>query len=177
MRHLWSLVCGVVLAPVAFLLFALGAAGPQGQRLQSGTWGHYAVAGGAYALAAVLLGLLASLRISPAGPVAAGLVLVTVQVTDLVAAGGRTLAATWSIGGITLAPGRVTAGWLPLIAGTVLLMAAFSGQRWRAWPGTRTEAVAGPADPMVDTGRIQAISAWAPFTEEPAASAAPPPPN
>ncbi|WP_051367388.1 hypothetical protein [Hamadaea tsunoensis] len=174
MRHLWSLLSGLVLAPVAFLLFALGAAGPVGQRLQSGSWGHYAVTGGAYALAAVLLGLLASLRISPAGPVAAGLIFLIVQTTDLVAVGGRTLAESWSIGGITLYPGRVTAGWLPLIAGIVLLMAGFSGQRWRAWPGTRTEATVGPVDPMVDTGRIQAISAWAPFTEGPAA---PPPPD
>lgn len=177
MRHLWSLVSGLVLAPVAFLLFALGATGPAGQRLNDAAWTHYAVYGGAYALGAVLLGMLASLRISPAGPVAAGLILLAVQVVDLVAAGGTTLAQHWTIAGTTFSPGRVTAGWLPLIAGIVLLMAAFSGQRWRAWPGSRTPVTPGPVDPMVDTGRIQAISAWAPFTEEPAAPAAPPPPN
>jgi hypothetical protein len=161
MRHVWSLLSGLVLAPVAFLLLALGAAGPSGQRMHGDAAG-YALAIGAYALAAILLGLLATLRVSPLGAIAAGAAFIAVQAADL-AAGDRALAAGWKIGGLDLAPGKVTGSWLAFVVGVLLLVAVLSGQRWRSWPRPAPDPAAGPVDPIVDTGRIAAVSTWSPF--------------
>ncbi|WP_018221054.1 hypothetical protein [Salinispora pacifica] len=89
----------------------------------------------------VLLGLLGTLRVSPIGPIVAGLLLATPYL------------------GLALRPfavrDRIPTDWevlgdplpllLPLENGTLfligllLLVAGFSGQRWRQWPTTKAE--------------------------------------
>lgn len=48
-----------------------------------------------------------------------------------------------------------------LLVGPVLLMAAASPGRWKRWP--QPAAAPGTVDPVVDTGRIDAVAAWRPF--------------
>ncbi|MFB9239632.1 hypothetical protein ACFFWC_29570 [Plantactinospora siamensis] len=147
MRHLWSFLAGVVAAPVSWILLALG---QQGSASTFDRWtqaGTYNVANliepTVYlAVGGLVLGLLASLRISPLGPLVAGLLLVA------------------PYAGLFVRPfavrDRVPDGWrlfgdhvplrLPLQNGTILLigvlllMATFSLQRWRRWPLARAEA-------------------------------------
>ncbi len=81
MRHLWSFLAGMVAAPVAWILLALG---QQGSASTVDRWteaGTYNVANliepTVYlAVGGLALGLLATLRISPLGPLVAGLLLV-----------------------------------------------------------------------------------------------------
>jgi hypothetical protein len=145
-------MAGLVLAPLVWVLLALA---QDGSARTIAGWeerGAYdtsqLVAPAAYlAVAAVLLGLLATLRVSPAGPVIAGLLLATVyglmfvdpfQVHDSVPN-------DWSIFG---EPAPL---WLPLdngtlgLIGALLLMAVFSVQRWRRWPAAATVAAGPPA--------------------------------
>ncbi|MFE9688745.1 hypothetical protein [Micromonospora sp. NPDC005806] len=142
MRHLWSFLAGLVVAPVTWVLVTLGQDG-------SGRTIHRWVELGTYStpnliepavylgVAGILLGLLATLRFSPFGPLVAGLLLAVPYI------------------GMFVAPftvrDQVPEGWklfedpLPLrqplengtlfLIGVLLLMAVFSGQRWRRWPG------------------------------------------
>jgi hypothetical protein len=143
MRHLWSLLAGVIVAPLTWCLVALG---QNGSQEQVGEWvsnrrfdttdliepAVYLVVAG------ILLGLVATLRTSPLGPLVGGLLLVAPYV------------------GIFISPltvrGAVPDDWevfdrhLPLtvpldngtlaLIGLLLLMAVFSAQRWRRWPTT-----------------------------------------
>ncbi|MDM4722575.1 hypothetical protein QTQ03_24380 [Micromonospora sp. WMMA1363] len=141
MRHLWSFLAGLVLAPVTWVLVTLGQDGSArtvdrwveidrfntANLIEPAVW---------LAVAGILLGLLATLRVSPLGPLVAGLLLVSPYV------------------GLFVAPFRVR-DWIPdgleflgdplplrlpvdngtlFLIGLLLVMATFSGQRWRRWP-------------------------------------------
>jgi hypothetical protein len=141
-RHFWSLLAGIVAAPVAWALVAMG------QVESASTIGGWAETGAFHTarliepavylgVAGVVLGLIATLRISPLGPTVAGLL----------------LAAPYA--GMFIAPLRVRSavpgGWhlfgedLPLrvplengtifVLGVLLLLSVFSVGRWRRWPG------------------------------------------
>ncbi|SDY72610.1 hypothetical protein SAMN05444365_103264 [Micromonospora pattaloongensis] len=147
MRHLWSLLAGIVVAPITWLLIALGQGGSS--RTVAG-WvedGRYDTARliepAAYLVAAgILLGLLGTLRVSPLGPLAAGLL--------LVGAYAGMFAAPFvihdSLPDNEQLLGRPLPLELPLdngtlfLLGALLLMATFSAQRWRRWPGTSAAA-------------------------------------
>src|SRR5207237_6538898 len=78
MRHLWTLIAAVVIAPAAWLLMAYGqpqAADAFAKSAQAGTWHANDFLWPLLFLAGagLLLGLLATLRFSPLGAVAAGL--------------------------------------------------------------------------------------------------------
>lgn len=141
MRHLWSLLAGVVAAPAAWVLVATG------QADSSGTVAGWAEARrydtvdliepAAYlAVAGVLLGVIGTLRISPLGPLVAGLLLITpyaglfadpLAVRDAVPTGWNVLDRDIPL----LVP--LDNGTLVLL-GVLLVVAAFSVQRWRRWP-------------------------------------------
>jgi hypothetical protein len=162
MRHVWSLLAGVVVAPLTWCLVALG---QNGSQEQVGEWvgsrrfdttdliepAIYLVVAG------ILLGLVATLRISPLGPLVGGLLLMAAYV------------------GIFISPltvrGAVPDDWevfdrhLPLtvpldngtlaLIGVLLLMAVFSAGRWRRWPTAVAAASAdtltlGPVDELVN---------------------------
>ncbi len=163
MRHLWSFLAGLVVAPVTWVLVTLGQDGSartvdrwvevgrfnSANLIEPAVW---LVVGG------VVLGLLGTLRVSPLGPIVAGLLLAVPYV------------------GLFVAPftvrDRIPAGWeflgdpLPLrlpvengtlfLIGLLLLMATFSGQRWRPWP--RPAAGAEPP-PVEDPERRDAPAA------------------
>jgi hypothetical protein len=154
-RHFWSLLAGVVAAPVAWVLVALG------QSNSASTIGGWAETGVFHTarliepavylgVAGIVLGLIATLRISPLGPTVAGLLLAAPYV------------------GMFIAPLRVRSavpgGWrlfgealplrLPLENGTLFLLgvllfvSVFSAKRWRQWPARPMPA--GPFDRTVD---------------------------
>jgi hypothetical protein len=153
MRHLWSLLAGLIAAPAIWVLVAAGQDGSSRWvaswvKNDSYNWANLIEPTVYLAAAAVVLGLIAVLRISPLGPIVAGLLLVA------------------PYAGLFLAPFRVRDavpnGWrlfgdpLPLdapldngtlfLVGAMLLMATFSAQRWRSWPAD------GTAD---DTGYVE----------------------
>lgn len=141
MRHLWSLLAGVVAAPLTWVLVAMG------QADSSSTVAGWAEARrydtldliepAAYlAVAGVLLGVIGTLRISPLGPLVAGVLLIApyaglfadpLAVRDTVPDGWSVLDRDIPL----LAP--LDNGTLMLL-GTLLVVAAFSVQRWRRWP-------------------------------------------
>ncbi|WP_025619356.1 hypothetical protein [Salinispora cortesiana] len=104
----------------------------------------------------VLLGLLGTLRVSPIGPIVAGLLLAVPYLGLAISpfAVRNRIPADWTVLGDPL-PLRLPLenGTLFLI-GLLLLVAGFSGQRWRQWPTTKVEPKAAenpdPADTPLD---------------------------
>ncbi|MGI5525568.1 hypothetical protein ACQEUX_32145 [Micromonospora sp. CA-259024] len=152
MRHLWSFLAGLVVAPITWVLVTLGQDGSSrtvDRWVEIGTFNTanliepavYVGVGG------VLLGLLGTLRVSPLGPLVAGLLLVTPYVGMFVAPleVRDAIPHEWKVFGDPL-PLRlpVENGTLFLI-GLLLLVAAFSRQRWQQWPRPVTEPVTAPA--------------------------------
>ncbi|MGC4808169.1 hypothetical protein [Micromonospora sp. DT233] len=158
MRHLWSFLAGLVVAPVTWVLITLG---QDGSTRTIGRWVEIGTSNTAnliepavyLAVAGILLGLLGTLRFSPLGPLVAGLLLITPYVgmfVDPFEVRDRIPANREIFGDPLPLHLPVQNGTLFLI-GVLLLMATFSGQRWRRWP----RPVAGPVPaqrPQDDTG-------------------------
>ncbi|SBT52112.1 hypothetical protein [Micromonospora auratinigra] len=160
MRHLWSFLAGLVVAPLTWVLVTLGQDG-------SGRTVHRWVELGTYStpnliepavylgVAGILLGLLATLRFSPLGPLVAGLLLAVPYVGMFVAPFSvrDRVPENWKVLGDPL-PLRLPLenGTLFLI-GVLLLMAVFSVQRWRRWPAPATGAELTPVDQPDETPR------------------------
>ena len=141
MRHLWSLLAGVVAAPLTWVLVSMG----QGD--SSSTVAGWAetrrydtldlIEPAVYlAVAGILLGVIGTLRFSPLGALVAGLLLITpyaglfvdpLAVRDAVPDNWSVLDRDIPL----LVP--LDNGTLPLL-GALLVVAAFSVQRWRRWP-------------------------------------------
>lgn len=181
MRHLWSLLAGLLAAPLAWLLLATGQHRSQ-QAVGDGPFTSADLAGPVVLLvvAGALLGVLGTLRWSPAGPIAAGLLLVLPNVL-LFGDPSGTLSA-FSHPEQSRLLGQSLAIWLPLengtllVLGSLLLIATFSLQRWRRWPtlpapiplATDDEVVAGvtalsqgtPSPPMTDDEILAAAAGY-----------------
>ncbi|WDZ86932.1 hypothetical protein [Micromonospora cathayae] len=141
MRHLWSFLAGLVVAPVTWVLVTLGQDG-SGRTIdrwvELGTFNTANLIEPAVYLgvAGLLLGLVGMLRVSPLGPLVAGLLLVTpyvamfvvpFEVRDRVPEG-------WKVFGDPLPLMLPVRNGTLFLIGVALLMAVFSGQRWRRWP-------------------------------------------
>ena len=157
MRHLGSLIAGLLLAPAAWLLLAIGqprTASIFAEWLDQRKYDTTDLLGpiGYLAAAGLLLGLVASLRLSPVGPGVAGAVY----------AAGYGVLLVNPLWGIDQIPNRIDLGFVdasprvPVTNGTLavvafcLLTAVLSGKRWRRWPApalttTGVTGVAGPA--------------------------------
>jgi hypothetical protein len=141
MRHLWSLLSGVVAAPLTWVLVSMG------QADSSSTVADWAEAGrydtldllepASYlVVAGVLLGVIGTLRFSPLGPLVAGLLLIAPYAGLFVdpPAVRDAVPDNWSVLDRDiplLVP--LDNGTLALL-GALLVIAAFSVQRWRRWP-------------------------------------------
>nr|WP_203707458.1 hypothetical protein [Asanoa iriomotensis] len=128
-------------APVVWILLALG---QDGSASTIGTWAETSafntarLIGPAVYLAAagIGLGVLATLRWSPLGPVVAGLLLMAPYVGMFIAP-LRVRSAVpggWRLFGDPLPLRLVLDNGTLFFLGLLLLMAAFSVQRWRRWP-------------------------------------------
>lgn len=177
MRHLWSLLAGAVAAPLTWVLVALGQGGST--RTVTG-WVETRsfdtvdlIEPAAYlAVAGILLGLLGTLRWSPLGPVVAGALLIApyagmfadpLAVRDAVPGG-------WKILGDPIPLRLPLDNGTLLLVGALLLMAAFSAQRWRRWPAPAPAPAPAPvAEEPVDE------PADAPTLESPPVAADPVP--
>ncbi|HWB36450.1 MAG TPA: hypothetical protein VHA75_10550 [Rugosimonospora sp.] len=151
MRHLWSLIAGVLAVPLVWLILSVG-------QLRTGTQFAKAATEGSFVArdfippflllvaAGLVLGVIACLRVSPVGPVVAGVaflapyaaLLIRPQDTydrfaytfDLSFVHGKT------DGDLTT---PLTSGIAPVI-GALLLVAVVSAKRWRRWPAPATAA-------------------------------------
>lgn len=142
MRHLWSFLFGIVAAPLTWVLIAAGQQGSADTitgwvQADSFNWANLIEPAVYLGVAGLLLGLLGTLRISPLGPLVAGLLLVTTYgamfaqpftVRDAVPA-------DWEIFGDPLPLRLPLENGTLLLIGLLLVMATFSIQRWRRWPG------------------------------------------
>ncbi|WP_405094443.1 hypothetical protein [Micromonospora sp. NBC_01412] len=152
MRHLWSFLAGLVVAPVTWVLVTLGQDGSSRtitRWVEIGTFNTANLIEPAVylAVAGILLGLLGTLRVSPLGPLVAGLLLVTPYVAMFIA--------PFEVRDIVPEGWKVLSDPLPLhlpvqngtlfLLGVLLLMATASRQRWRRWPQPAT-APAGKPD-------------------------------
>lgn len=157
MRHLWSLLAGLAAAPLAWVLVAVG------QSRSGETVAGWAETrrydtvdliepAGYLAVAGIVLGLIGTLRVSPLGPLVAGLLLAApyaalfvdpLAVRDAVPDNWEVLDRDLTL----LVP--LDNGTL-LLLGALLVIAAFSVQRWRRWPvatGYGPEPFAGKDEP------------------------------
>ncbi|MET8280190.1 hypothetical protein [Micromonospora sp. NPDC005174] len=169
MRHLWSFLAGLVVAPITWALVTLGQDGSSrtvDRWVEIGTFNTANLIEPAVYLGVggVLLGLLGTLRFSPAGPLVAGLLLVTPYVGMFVAPFEvrDAIPHDWKVFGDPL-PLRlpVENGTLFLI-GLLLLMATFSGQRWRQWPQPATVPGATPTPAEAPRGDDFTMTDWSP---------------
>ncbi|WP_433552784.1 hypothetical protein ACQP08_04945 [Micromonospora zamorensis] len=158
MRHLWSFLAGLVVAPITWVLVTLGQDGSSrtvDRWVETGTFNTANLIEPAVYLAVggVLLGLVGTLRFSPLGPLAAGLLLVTPYVGMFVApfAVRDAIPHEWKMLGDPLPLRLPVENGTLFVIGLLLLMATFSGQRWRQWPRAATEPAATPT-PVPDGG-------------------------
>ncbi|MER7168254.1 hypothetical protein ABT336_19570 [Micromonospora sp. NPDC000207] len=151
MRHLWSFLAGLAVAPVTWVLVTLGQDGSSrtvGRWVEVGAFNTANLIEPAVYLGvgAILLGLLGTLRFSPLGPLVAGLLLVTPYVGMLVAPFQvrDRIPQGWSVFGDPLPLELPVDNGTLFLIGVMLVMATFSRQRWRRWPRTGA-AVTPPA--------------------------------
>jgi hypothetical protein len=150
MRHIWSLLAGIIITPLAWALIAIGQAvniggdaifrEDQSARLLSG--------GGLLLAAGLLVGLIGGLRVSPVGALVPAIVFIGVSVyswLDPLKAGLNLNRIDWSMADTHVslfAP--VYTGVLPVL-GATLAICAFSSQRWRSTPRPAAPATVEPA--------------------------------
>jgi hypothetical protein len=159
MRHLGSLLAALVVAPAAWVLLALG------QDQIQPTWDHretlvavppWPEKAAFLAAAGLLIGLIASVRISPLGPLVAGVAyagygtaaLWRKDVYDV-------LPDTWTIAHRDASLHAPVLNGTAVVIGAVLLIAVISVRRWQRWPKRTATVPAGaeaaPAGATVPT--------------------------
>jgi hypothetical protein len=151
MRHIWSLIAGIVIAPLGWFLLAVVYGLSNEPRRILGllpTTGLLLL----LALIGMLYGLLATLRISPAGALfTAFAYLLPIVLTELNFRWlYRTLSTRWQFGDVPVDLFRpLNLGIIPIIGG-IMLISAFSFSRWR-------DARPGPAEPVQPGGPVSAV--------------------
>lgn len=177
MRHLWSFLAGLLVAPITWVLITLGQDGSAhtvNRWMERGTFNTANLIEPAVYLgvAGVLLGLLGTLRVSPLGPLVAGLLLVTpyigmafspFKVLDRLPEG-------WAVLGDPLPLRLPVANGTLFLIGVLLVMATFSGQRWRRWSVTEPAPT-----PTTDTSDdTLTLNDWPPTADSAERDANPP---
>lgn len=160
MRHVWSLLAGLLVAPLIACVLSI--------RFNPQVWERAQDLNVVLIIAAgLLIGVLASLRWSPVGPIVAGLILVTPNLLFTAFRVGVPWASLHrSLGeGVEFRAGFGAMSLTALAGGCALLVAAASPSRWKAWPRPVAPATLS-VDPVVDTGRIDAVAAWRPFPDD-----------
>ncbi|HZE40012.1 MAG TPA: hypothetical protein VE172_14495 [Stackebrandtia sp.] len=171
MRHIASLLAGIIIAPIAWLLIGAGTIGldPDGLYKHAAGKPSTVIAIAMFAVAGILLGFLATTRLSPTGPVVAALIL-----------GGLFALFRFSMTGFIL-PSAFTAVKVPVQSavaagrsGTVLAIAAVLvvalvvPHRWRGKDDddrvVDTASLASPRSDTTSSPRSDAIDPFSPST-------------
>ncbi|MEN3308645.1 MAG: hypothetical protein V7603_4847 [Micromonosporaceae bacterium] len=158
MRHLGSLIAGIVAVPLGWLLLAFGQAGSAKAFANVTSTGTYHTHDFIrplifLAVAGIVIGLIATLRISPVGPLVAGVVYAGSYVALLIAPRRVFDALSYNVkiahqtADLTL---PLTTG-ASLAVGAALLVAVVSADRWRRWPRTGADAVPAEAEATEST--------------------------
>ncbi|RZU73365.1 hypothetical protein EV384_1768 [Micromonospora kangleipakensis] len=169
MRHLWSFLAGLVVAPVTWGLVTLGQDG-------SGRTVHRWVEIGTYStpnliepavylgVAGILLGLLGTLRFSPLGALVAGLLLIAPYVGMFIApfTVRDWIPDGWKVLGDPLPLRQPVENGTLFLIGVLLLMAALSVQRWRRWPAATAPAEAELTSAAKPAESTFGLSDWPP---------------
>ncbi|HEX6076653.1 MAG TPA: hypothetical protein VFZ32_15490 [Micromonosporaceae bacterium] len=134
MRHLISLLLGLVIAPAVWIAAGLGQA-----KLIQATDSGLTLRGAtvplvALAAAGLVFGVIATTRVSPAGPLTAGLLIVGIQVAYLARPERITELLPEEILGTQDVLTLPAATGLGAVLGVGLMVAIFSLGRWRNWP-------------------------------------------
>jgi len=172
MRHLWTLIAAIVVAPAAWLLIAYGqpqSAAAFAKSIQGGSWHATDFVWPLLILAGagILLGLLATLRFSPLGAVLTGLVYVASYVAAMF--DGKDVYKLLSQRDVSLFNHRAHL-YDPVVNGTTLLLGALllvgvvSLGRWRRSPGAAVEPALGEAVPEGEPGAEETKDFWTPAT-------------
>jgi hypothetical protein len=153
MRHLWSFLAGLVVAPLTWVLVTLGQDGSGrtvDRWVEVGTFNTANLIEPAVYLgvAGLLLGLLGTLRTSPLGPLVAGLLLATPYVGMFVTPFEvrRRIPDDWRVFGDPLPLRLPVENGTLFLLGILLVLATFSVQRWRRWPAPVAAAAPAPVD-------------------------------
>ncbi|MBC9007032.1 hypothetical protein, partial [Micromonospora aurantiaca (nom. illeg.)] len=168
MRHLWSFLAGLAVAPVTWVLVTLGQDGSErtvDRWVEIGTYSTPNLIEPAVYLgvAGILLGLLGTLRFSPFGPLVAGLLLAVPYLGLFVAPFGvrdRVPDDLKLLGDPLPLRDPLDNGTLFLI-GVLLLMAVFSTSRWRR-PVTSATAGAELTPAVTPVEHKPALTDWPP---------------
>lgn len=170
MRHLTSLIAGIVVAIVAWGVLGwaqakLGATAVSG--ISSHNWGTYSWPLLFLAIGGLLIGLIASTRISPSGPLIAGIGYLVLQALYVQWPGFL----NWlphSVVGQTDIWTRPARSGLFAVLGLTMLVAVASVRRWQRWPsragaGAHAEQVA-PGRTGMATGTGEAAGGQFPLS-------------
>src|SRR3982751_4378359 len=172
MRHLWTLIAAIVIAPVAWLLIAFGqtqSGTAFAKAAQSGTWTATDFVWPLLFLAGagILLGILGTLRFSPLGAAVIGLFYVASYVAVLIDGKDAYKLFNYKItilGHDALIPAPIANG-TTLVLGSLLLVGVASAGRWRRAPGAVTAQPApGEEVPDGETTTDETKDFWTPTT-------------
>ncbi|MET7748847.1 hypothetical protein [Micromonospora sp. NPDC005367] len=179
MRHLWSFLAGLVVAPVTWVLVTLGQDG------SSGTIGRWVEIGkfntanliepAVYlGVGGILLGLLGTLRISPVGPLVAGVLMVVPYIGMFVAPFEvrDTIPDGWKVFGDPLPLQLPVENGTLFLLGMMLIMATFSLQRWRRWPAPADAPTPAEAEKNTTDSEVT-LTDWPPVASPERDTAAP----
>jgi hypothetical protein len=144
MRHIWTMLAAVIIAPLAWLLLAFGEDG------SLRAFANHDANGGFHThdflrpilvlgAAGLLLGLIATLRLSPLGAVLTGLAYTASYALMLVAPDRvlDLLPNKFAVDGRLIDPATPLRTGAAMLLGAVLLVAVVSVERWRQWPDGR----------------------------------------
>jgi hypothetical protein len=139
MRHFGTAIASLIIAPVAWLLLAMGQARSlKAFDSQPGTLGsaHFLQPLLLLAGAGLLLGILATLRFSPLGAVLTGLLYLVPYVLLLVSPQRvvDALPQNVSVAGLHADATTPLRTGTAALVGAMMVLSLFSGGRWRRWP-------------------------------------------
>ncbi|NUT20956.1 MAG: hypothetical protein HOV77_17385 [Hamadaea sp.] len=140
MRHLWTLIAALVIAPLSWFLLAIG----QSTSLRVLDDASSAAPSGAdilrplvfLAVGGLMLGLIATLRMSPLGAVLTGVLYTGSYILLLIAPNAvlDALSKDISFGGLRADLAMPLRTGTSALVGSMLLLALVSVGRWRRWP-------------------------------------------